>query len=219
MPGSDGRAIVSVRATVVSLSLDEPYESTPLGSITAISCLLVEVRTRDGLEGLGHLAWYNPRSVAQIKSVKVLVEDLGQALAGQDALRRGALYERMKSLTSEALFEGIATMAIGVIDIALWDIAGKHAGMPLALLLGGLRDAVPVYESSRLSRDRLADLASAAERVRAEGYRAAKVLAAGGGRMFADEVERIRTVRAALGPDIRLMVDCARRLKIGRAHV
>ena len=67
------------------LFLDEPFEGTPLGSIKSVTCLLAEVATRGGIEGFGHLAWYNPRGATQIKSVKVLVDDLGRALLGQDA--------------------------------------------------------------------------------------------------------------------------------------
>ncbi|MSQ72236.1 MAG: mandelate racemase/muconate lactonizing enzyme family protein [Betaproteobacteria bacterium] len=210
MPEADAASIRSVRTTIVTLPLDEPYEGTPIGSIKTISCLLVEVGTKGGVEGLGHLAWYNPRSARQIQSVRTLVDDLGEALAGHDGLKRAAIYQLMRGLTSESLHEGIVMMAIGAIDMALWDIAAKHAGMPLAVMLGGCRDGIPVYESSRLAKDRLADLESSADRVRADGYGAAKVLA--GSRAFDEEVERIRVVRAALGPGVRLMVDCARRL-------
>src|SRR2546430_15888341 len=79
---ASGTSIISVKTALVSLPLEEPF-ATPLGTIKAVACLLIEVATEGGLEGFGHLIWYNPRNTTQIKSVRVLVDDLGQALMGK----------------------------------------------------------------------------------------------------------------------------------------
>jgi L-alanine-DL-glutamate epimerase-like enolase superfamily enzyme len=171
---------------------------------------LVEISSENGLNAFGHLAWYNPRSAAQIKSVKVLVDDLGQYLLGRDALERSSIYDAMRRLTMEALHEGIAMLAVGVIDIALWDLAAKFAGVPVSALLGRYRDGVAVYESGRLTKDGLAELAREAETVAAQGFHTVKVTA--GARPLKEDVARIETIRRSLGAEKRLMVDCGRRL-------
>lgn len=207
--------IRSVDTTIVTLPLDEPFEGTALGSIKSVTLLLVEITSENGLAGFGHVAWYNPRGAAQIKSIKVLVDDLAQTLLGQDGLKRSAIYNSMHRLTLEALHEGIATLAIGIIDIALLDLAAKYAGLPVSVFLGGFSDSVPIYESGRLLKEGLVELAREAEKLTAEGFHTVKMAA--GGRPLRDEVARIETVRRSMGEKARLMVDCGRRLRPSEA--
>ncbi len=202
--------IKALATEVVALPLDDPFEGTALGSITSVTSLLVEILTEEGLTGFGHLTWYNARSGAQIASVRALVEDLGQWLVGQDGSRRAALYQGMRRLTLESLHAGITTIAIGTIDIALWDLSAKHLGVPVSLLLGGLRDEIDAYESGRLTKSALTDLEREAESIRAQGFHAAKMSA--GARPLREDVKRVAAVRRALGDEARLMVDCGRRL-------
>ena len=92
-------------------------------------------------------------------------------------------------------------------DIALWDAAGKAMSQPLYRLLGGSRDRMPAYASDRLwyslSLDELAE--SASQHV-LDGYRTVK-LRLGKEARPEGEVERVRTVRQAVGADVRILVD------------
>lgn len=213
---TDGSTITSLKTTIVVLPLDQPFEGTPLGQIDSVTCLLAEISTKDGLHAFGHLTWYNPRSAVQIRSVKALIDDFAEAVKGQDGIKRTAIYQSLRRLTLEALHDGIATMAVGVVDIALWDLAAKRAEVSLATLLGGFREEIAVYESSRLSnKDSLTQLVADAEKLVSEGFDTVKVSA--GGRSLKEEVARIETIRRALGPEIKLMVDCGRRLTSGEA--
>ncbi len=97
--------------------------------------------------------------------------------------------------------------AIGGIDIALWDIKGKHAGLPVWRLLGGEKRPIPTYATGGYYRPGAPDKVYAEELagfVKA-GYRAVKLKTGGGSP--AEEAKRVRTVRDAIGKDSSLMLD------------
>ena len=109
-------------------------------------------------------------------------------------------------------------MAISAIDIALWDIRGKAFDAPLAQLLGGRRDRVPAYASGALTRITPTDkLERAAAALVEKGYRQIKTQMAVEGLTPAQEVERIRIIRNAVGPHTNLMVDINQRWSVHEA--
>jgi L-alanine-DL-glutamate epimerase-like enolase superfamily enzyme len=97
--------------------------------------------------------------------------------------------------------------ALSGLDIALWDILGQACGRPLYQVLGGARDRLRAYASGGFYTDKkgkkklAAEMASYVE----EGYRAVKMKI--GGLPMRDDLERIREVRMAIGPEVELMVD------------
>jgi L-alanine-DL-glutamate epimerase-like enolase superfamily enzyme len=100
---------------------------------------------------------------------------------------------------------GMTRFAIAAIDIALWDILAKHAGVPLYRLLGGSRDRIPAYGSGinmHLDGEPLLDqMRGFLDR----GYRAVKMKV--GRDNPAEDVERVGSVRRLIGPGVRLMLD------------
>jgi D-galactarolactone cycloisomerase len=105
---------------------------------------------------------------------------------------------------------GITTFAISGVDIALWDIAGKCAGLPLYRLLGGAKDRkVPVYASLPRYAD-LEKLKTAASHAHRAGYDVIK--------LHQTDVESLKTVRQVVGEGPRLMMDinCAWSLQKAR---
>jgi L-alanine-DL-glutamate epimerase-like enolase superfamily enzyme len=113
---------------------------------------------------------------------------------------------------------GIAALAISAIDVALWDIRGKAFGQPLARLLGGLRDRVPAYASGALTRTTPTDkLEAAASALVEKGYTQIKTQMAVDGLTPAQEIERIRLIRDAVGPSVNLMVDINQRWNVHEA--
>lgn len=91
------------------------------------------------------------------------------------------------------------------LDLALWDLAGKAAGMPCWKLLGGLSARVRAYASSGTLRDPGA-MAEAAEHYLAEGFRALKIRFQRGD--WRDDISALQAVRARVGDKLELMVDC-----------
>jgi L-alanine-DL-glutamate epimerase-like enolase superfamily enzyme len=97
--------------------------------------------------------------------------------------------------------------ATGGIDIALWDIKGKAAGLPVFRLLGGTRTEVFTYSTGGYYLE-AAPLGGEAEEFAgfvAKGYRAVKMKT--GALSLKDEVTRVRSVREAIGPDVLFMLD------------
>ena len=102
--------------------------------------------------------------------------------------------------------EGIVRVCIAAIDMALWDIKGKMLDVPVSKILGGHRELVPTYANCahHMPPDQLAERAASYV---AKGHKALKIR---GTRSFVtpdEATERVRQVRNAIGPDVRLMVD------------
>ncbi|MEQ9123441.1 MAG: mandelate racemase, partial [Alphaproteobacteria bacterium] len=106
---------------------------------------LLTVQTRDGVKGHAFLGSANRGGQMDGES---LIHYLKPILMGQNPLDRERLYKQMYRKTRTTTLR-----AIGACDIALWDIAGQIAGLPIARLIGQFRDKIPAYASSALMRD------------------------------------------------------------------
>jgi L-alanine-DL-glutamate epimerase-like enolase superfamily enzyme len=116
----------------------------------------------------------------------------------------------------------VPVVGISAFDGALWDALGKMSNLPLYRILGGAQDRVPVYHSGGLwlsSSDK--ELVAEAERFAAAGFRAMKMRL--GSPEPATDIARVRAVRTAIGPKIKLMVDAnqglneSQAIRLGRA--
>src|ERR671933_2596287 len=140
------------------------------------------------------------------------VATLKHELIGEDPIDVERLWHKMwvPKLVGR---RGITTRAISAIDIGLWDIRAKAAGLPLYKLLGGYRDRVPTYIAGGYYEEGkgLAELAREMEENVELGARAIKMKV--GAVPIREDVERVRVVREAIGPDVKLLVDanCAYR--------
>jgi L-alanine-DL-glutamate epimerase-like enolase superfamily enzyme len=165
---------------------------------------LVKIATDEGVTGIGL------GSTGAVE--KATIERLRSELVGEDPIDVERLWHKMwvPKLIGR---RGLTTRAISAIDIGLWDIRAKVAGMPLYKLLGGYRDRVPTYiaggyyEEGKGLDELAREMASNVEM----GARAVKMKI--GGASIREDVERVRVARQAVGPDVRLMVDanCAYR--------
>ena len=142
-------------------------------------------------EGFGHAAVAATRAVADTQ--------LAPLVLGQDARDIAGLRARLSRTLHLYGRNGPHMYALSALDIALWDIAGKAAGLPLWRLWGGT-PATSLRAYASLLRYGTPDLVAAAcERAAGRGYRDIK--------LHEIEVPMVRAARAALGPDARLMVD------------
>lgn len=160
-----------------------------------MNTIWLRIITDQGIEGWGEAFGHGAAAV----SLSTLNTQLAPAILGQDARDIAGLRDRLSR--SWHLFgrNGPHVYALSALDIALWDIAGKAAGLPLWRMLGGTPTAsMPAYAS--LLRYGKADMvAKNSARAVTEGYRDIK--------LHEITVPEITAARAAIGPDVRLMCD------------
>jgi L-alanine-DL-glutamate epimerase-like enolase superfamily enzyme len=131
-----------------------------------MSNTILKLTTKGGLEGVAGAVMCS--SHAFDRSVAETLRYLLPEIIGRSPLEREALWFRLRSLNTP-----LVPQAASLIDIALWDLAGKLAGLPLYQLLGGARDRVPAYASTPLLTDAAAYVDYCAAR-REEGFTAIK---------------------------------------------
>jgi L-alanine-DL-glutamate epimerase-like enolase superfamily enzyme len=137
--------------------------------------------------------------------VRCVIEgNLRDILIGDDPTEVRTLWHKMHKITRWYGRKGAAISALGAVDTALWDIRGKALGKPVCEMLGAHRHSVPVYASALLWEEDPADLGAEAARYVQEGYRAVKMRL---GRNWDDDRKAVRTVRDAVGSEVRVMVD------------
>ena len=192
--------IAGVDLLPLAFPLERPFRAA-VRRIDSTDVLLVTVRTDDGRTGYGYAFAFGAPDLAPIAAT---ARALAPMLVGADAVapeRHWATLHRALALSGAG---GSALAALGALDIALWDLAGRIAGLPLYRLLGGARDRIPVYGSGGsldLSAGELAAEASAFARA---GYGAYKFKAGHG---LAEDTRRLLAVREAAGHELRLIVD------------
>jgi L-alanine-DL-glutamate epimerase-like enolase superfamily enzyme len=172
--------------------------------------------TDQGVEGVG-MSFFGGASMSG--ALKTAIDALGALAIGEDPLRIEAIVQNLRAAAASSGPGGIFTLALSAIDIALWDIRGKVFDQPVSRLLGGSRDRVPTYASGALMRGfPLAHVEQAAAQLVQKGFRQMKTqLALPGNTNPEREIERIRVVRNAIGPDIDLMCDINQRWDVRQA--
>jgi L-alanine-DL-glutamate epimerase-like enolase superfamily enzyme len=193
--------IEAIETCVVSLPLDRPVV-TPIHHITTIDCVLVTAKTDGGLSGIGYLWTFGP---PRARTLEAMVRDLAQLVRGADPLATEAVWRRMWNDTNFLGHAGISMLGMSAIDTALWDIKGKALGQPLYRLLGGERRKLPVYAGGLFLSDPIDAIVAEAKDYVARGFRAMKMRT--GARSEREDIARVEAVRAAIGPDVTLMVD------------
>ena len=207
--------ISSLETRIVQLPADEPLADMPENPKATRPFVTLEIRTDDGITGIGVTYFGGPLTGA----LRQAVEALGALAIGEDPLRTERIAMKLQEAASYSGPAGIFTLALSAIDMALWDIKGKALGQPLWKLLGGARERVPTYASGAMMRGlSLEQTVEAARRLAAKGWREAKMqLALPGETSPEREIERARRVREALGPEIKLMIDINQRWRVEQA--
>ena len=206
--------IQQVKINLVRLPLEEPLVGAPPMPGMLREFLTVQMLTDDGIEGIG-ITTFGGKIV---RTLKTALEEFGELITGDDPLRTEQVTAKLRAASAPCGSGGVAVLAISAIDIALWDIRGKAFGVPLARLLGGLRDRVPAYASGALTRTTPTDkLERAAAALVEKGYSQIKTQMAVEGLNTAQEIERIRLIRNAVGPNTNLMVDINQRWSVAEA--
>ena len=169
--------------------------------------VVLRIRTDAGITGWASSTFGNASEGARV--VQTLLEyQVKPVIMGKDpAFPRGIRAELWKALNYEGV-TGVGQFALAATDIALWDILGKNAGLPVYKMLGAYRDRMPVYSMCGWYYDNDGDLSHFKRQLTdalEQGYKAVKIKV--GKYSLDDDVNRIRLALDTLGKDRRLMVD------------
>jgi L-alanine-DL-glutamate epimerase-like enolase superfamily enzyme len=208
--------IARIRSEIVTLPADEPLADGPMTKGATRPLVVVKIWTADGVEGVG-VSFFG---AAMTGTLKQAVDDLGKVIIGDDPRLTERIADKLRQAAGNSAGPGgVFTLALSAIDTALWDIKAKVLGLPVAHLLGGHRDTVPAYASGALMRHfSLKEVEAGARKLVERGWKSMKTQLALPGRTSPEiEIERMKVVRAAIGPDIQLMCDINQRWTVYQA--
>jgi L-alanine-DL-glutamate epimerase-like enolase superfamily enzyme len=170
---------------------------------------IVRVHTDEGLVGVGEgdTSPYVAREIVTMPSSHSLARGLAEVLIGQDPLRIRPLWDEMFASSYHYGRDGAALHAMSAIDMALWDLLGKAAGLSVAQLLGGQTSSEIEIYASEVMPDTPAEVTALATRVVEEGFGALKLGWGPLGQDVGRDVELAEAARAVLGHERKLMID------------
>ena len=192
--------IRDVRTYVLEAVLSEPFAYSQAWYERRGACL-VEIVGEDGTSGWGE-AFGPPRLTAPV------VEFYKPLLIGADALATEAIWQTLYNRLRDHGQKGLAIEALSAVDIALWDLKGRHLGLPVYRLIGGpLRSRVQAYATGfyrKRSGDPLTYLVEEARERVAQGFGAIKLKL---GFDFDEDIRLCHEVRHAVGDGVMIMID------------
>ncbi|MGW9113368.1 L-talarate/galactarate dehydratase [Microbacterium sp. NPDC055683] len=215
-------AIRTIRLSTLRLPLSVPISDAKVFTgrqkpMTEVVFLLAEIETAQGFAGHGFSYSKRAGGPAQYAHAR----EVASAAIGEDPNDIQKLYTKLLWAGASVGRSGVATQALAAIDIALYDLKAKRAGLPLSKLLGAHRDSVRTYNTSggflNASIDEVRERASQSIE---EGIGGIKIKV--GLPDSAEDLRRVRAVREHIGDVVPLMVDAnqqwdrATALRMGR---
>jgi mandelate racemase len=202
--------ISNIRVRAVAAPMKRPLV-TSIATVNVAALLLLDLETDAGIVGRSYLFAVGKHNLAPLAR---LVEAMAEMVKG-DAVAPCELERKLRAKYALLGVHNIVLFAISGIDMAAWDALGQALGEPLVLLLGGAPRPIPAYNSKGLGLLPLKDLAGEATELLEEGFRAVKLRV---GRATAKEdLEALRLVKKAIGPEVTLMVDFNQGLSVAEA--
>ena len=190
----------------------EPFDSvyySGLGKLTGRDVLIIVIDTDTDISGYSYVTGLQKLNGAEIKTIDCIIrEGFRDELLGEDPLCNEYLWKKCYRNSVRFGRKGAVVRALSGIDIALWDIKGKSAKMPLHQLLGGFMKTVPVYMSGGHYSDGVDPIDSIRREMQnyvEKGFRAVKIRV--GRASLSEDTKRIEAARTVLGDDALLMVD------------
>lgn len=214
--------IANIKAIPLTYTMKQPIMDSFCYADTR-NVALVKIETDEGLVGYGEAATFG----GSLQAVVAVIENqFKPLLLGTDPLLKEMLWRKMYKKCYQHGRGGIILSAISGVDIALWDLAGKIAGLPIYKMLGGYSNKVRAYASGGfyIEGKGFGELAEEMKGYVQEGFTAVKMKVgrvptiAGSdlsllphGRVcnvtLKDDFERVRTVRETVGDDVDVMID------------
>ena len=185
--------------------------------MTEVVFLFAEITTEQGHSGIGFSYSKRAGGPAQYAHAK----EVAESVIGEDPNDIGRIYTKLLWAGASVGRSGVATQALAAIDIALYDLKAKRAGLPLAKLLGSYRDSVQTYNTSGgFLNATLEEVKARATQSIEEGIGGIKIKV--GLPDSKEDIRRVAGVREHIGWDVPLMVDAnqqwdrATALRMGR---
>lgn len=170
--------------------------------MTEVVFLFAEITTEQGHSGIGFSYSKRAGGPAQYAHAK----EVAEGVIGEDPNDTGKIYTKLLWAGASVGRSGVATQALAAIDIALYDLKAKRAGLPLAKLLGSYRDSVQTYNTSGgFLNATLDEVKERATRSIEEGIGGIKIKV--GLPDSKEDLRRVAGVREHIGWDVPLMVD------------
>ena len=222
-PGEASRdKITSVTLSLVFLPLDRPISDAKVLTgrqrpMTQIAFLFAEIATLEGHEGVGYSSSKRAGGPGLYAHAKEIADDV----IGEDPNDIQRIWTKLVWAGASVGRSGLATQAIAAIDIALWDLKAKRAGLPLAKLLGAHRDSVACYNTSGgFFSSPLEEIIENAHNSLERGIGGIKIKVGQPDPRI--DLNRVEAIRAELSDEVVLMVDANQQwdrvsaLRIGR---
>lgn len=196
---------LTIKDIRVSL-LTVPYHEQPAfqaGYDKPRDILICEIETAAGHVGLGYQLYLREG----MRTTKAAIEEMhAQRVIGRDATEVEGIWRDLWISSLADGRGGAPVLALSAIDVALWDIVGQAADLPLHRLWGHCQAEIPAYGSGVWRGMTREGMIEKAQRFKAEGFSALKMQI---GHIWGDaeDVENVRQVRAAVGDDFDIMVD------------
>jgi L-alanine-DL-glutamate epimerase-like enolase superfamily enzyme len=208
--------ITQLESELLSLPLSRPITSPDdrdRGRLDHLFLLVVYLDTDAGHRGLGFAYTLGGGG----RAIKVIADDdLAPLVRGEDPLDHERLGAKVYWRTQSIGRRGLVAQAYSAVDLALWDLKGKVAGLPLYKLLGGARESAPVYASDTgwlwMSPE---EILEASQPYLDQGMMGIKVKV--GSPNPETDAERLARIREGLGEDVWLAVDANQRYDYGTA--
>ncbi len=191
-----GCPIDSIDVRTYRVPTHDVPESDGTALWSATTMVLVEIHA-GGHTGIGY-------TYADTATAAVIADELRKPLEGADALATGQCYADMQTAIRNMGRDGITSMAISAVDIALWDLKAKIFDVPAYVMLGAARASVPVYGSGGFTSYSIDQLREQLGGWVSSGITMVKMKV---GRDPSADVERVQEARRAIGPEAGLFVD------------
>ncbi len=192
--------IADVKTYVLDARLAEPFAYSQAW-YERRGAMLVEIVAEDGTSGWGE-------AFGPARLTAAIVQHYRPLLIGADALATEAIWQSLYNMLRDHGQKGLPIEALSAVDIALWDLKGRHLGLPIHRLMGGpLRTRVQAYATGfyrKRSGDPMQYLLEEAQQRVSEGFTGVKLKLGFG---LEQDVRLCRAVRGAVGPGIAIMVD------------
>ena len=204
--------IVRVEAMVVDLK-PKVKRTDAIQSFVSQETPIIRIYDADGAVGTGYSYTIGTGGPSIMELIR---RTLGPALIGREALEIERIWQDLYFLTHATTVGAITSLALAAIDTALWDLKCRRHGEPLHRMAGGAQSRIPLYttEGGWLHIDTSA-LVDDALQARAKGFGGAKIKI--GRPHVSEDVKRLESVRAAVGPSFEIMTDANQRFTVDEA--